>query len=325
MTNIIITGAAGFIGFHLSQKLLAEGYSVIGIDNMNDYYDRTLKESRLSLLISNQNFSFYKIDISDKTDINKLISHFEKSIVIHLAAQAGVRHSLTHPYSYGESNLIGFLNILEICRQSGSQRLIYASSSSVYGGNTKIPFSVEDSVDRPISLYAATKRANELMAYSYSHLYNMHTIGLRFFTVYGPWGRPDMAYYSFTNAIINEKPIKVFNHGKLKRDFTYIDDITESISRLIKVPRNDNHTYELFNIGNHKPIALEEFISILENETGKKAVKEYVPMQPGDVLETYADIEPLVKRIHYRPQINISEGLKRFVEWYKNYNGSYDK
>ena len=332
--NILVTGAAGFIGFHLSLRLLALGHYVIGVDSLNDYYDIQLKENRLKLLKQHQHFEFYKQDITNKEDINRIFADKKIRIVIHLAAQAGVRYSIQNPHVYGHTNLIGFINILEVCRHHGIEHLIYASSSSVYGANANLPFSAFDSVDHPISLYAATKKANELMAHTYSHLFHLPTTGLRFFTVYGPWGRPDMAYYTFTEKIINEEPIKVFNYGNMRRDFTYIDDITEAIIRLLKHPPKSNSNrnkdkpdpsssyapYKIYNIGNNKPVELLAFIHVLEHLIGKKAKIDFYPMQPGDVLETYADISDLQKDVGFNPSTTIEKGLAQFVDWYKKYH-----
>lgn len=331
--KVLITGASGFIGFHLSDALLSNSYQVIGIDNMNDYYDVKLKQSRLNLLKQNYNFTFYNIDIKDKKSLDDLFDKYRFDYVINLAAQAGVRYSITNPYAYVDSNLIGFINILEACRQYPVKHLLYASSSSVYGGNKMSPFSTKHNVDHPVSLYAATKKSNELMAHSYSHLYGIPTTGLRFFTVYGPWGRPDMAYFSFSEAIFNDRPIKVFNHGKMERDFTYVSDIVEGISRLISlVPKPNNEwdekdrdisssfaPYKIYNIGNNQPIKLEKFISVLEEKIGKKAIKVYLDMQPGDVLKTYADTSDLEKAIGFKPSTSIEDGLSLFVGWYKKY------
>jgi UDP-glucuronate 4-epimerase len=294
--HILVTGAAGFIGMHVSKRLLNEGYQVIGIDNLNAYYDIDLKKHRIEQLSESANFRFYQLDINDKQGFIELFENHPFQAVIHLAAQAGVRYSIENPQSYADSNLGGFINVLEACRHHRIQHLIYASSSSVYGANTKVPFSVEDPVNQPVSLYAASKRANELIAYSHSHLYQLPTTGLRFFTVYGPWGRPDMAYFSFTKNIMEGKPIKVFNNGKMERDFTYIDDIVEGVYRLLDhIPQGNDTTppYALYNIGNNQPESLHDFISYLEQSIGKKAKKEYHPMQPGDVLKTYADIQPI--------------------------------
>lgn len=331
--KILVTGSSGFIGFHLSNLLIDKGYKVIGIDNMNDYYDINLKKGRLELLEKRENFKFYKIDLKDKENIDKLFEEHKFDYVINLAAQAGVRYSIENPYDYVDSNLIGFMNILEACRKYPVKHLLYASSSSVYGGNKVAPFSTEHQVDHPVSLYAATKKSNELMAHTYSHLYKIPTTGLRFFTVYGPWGRPDMAYFSFTNAILNDKPINVFNHGKMERDFTYVDDIVEGIYRLIplspKANKNWDETkdklsesfapYKVYNIGNNSPVQLEKFISVLEDKIGKKAIKNYMEMQPGDVVRTYADTSDLERAIDFKPSTSIEEGLERFANWYKEF------
>lgn len=333
MEKILVTGSSGFIGFHLSKRLLAEDFEVFGIDNMNDYYDVRLKEKRLEILKENENFKFLKIDLKDKESIDKLFAVNDFDYVINLAAQAGVRYSITNPYAYIDSNLIGFINILEACRNSKSiKHLLYASSSSVYGGNSIIPFSAKHNVDHPVSLYAATKKSNELMAHTYSHLYNIPTTGLRFFTVYGPWGRPDMAYFSFTTKILKNEAINVFNDGKMERDFTYIDDIIVGILKLVKkVPRQNiawNEEsgidssfapYKIYNIGNNNPVKLEDFISTLEKHIGKKAVKNYMDMQAGDVVRTFADVSELESDIDFKPNTSIDEGLSKFVEWYKSY------
>lgn len=324
MVEFLVTGAVGFIGFHLSQHLLARGDVIVGIDNINSYYDVSLKKSRLKQLKSSGNFNFYQIDLADRKSISELFTNYNFDYVIHLAAQAGVRYSLENPHAYVDSNLVGFVNILEGCRHGKVKHLIYASSSSVYGANKKIPFSTQDNVDHPISLYAATKKANELMAYTYSHLYKIPSTGLRFFTVYGPWGRPDMAYFLFTKAIMEGKPIKVFNHGKMKRDFTYIDDIVEGIVRVSsKIPQgselDNNVPAKVYNIGNNKPVELMTFIEVLENCLGKKAIKEFLPMQPGDVPMTYADIDDLINDVGFSPHTSIEEGLEKFVQWYQSY------
>ncbi len=331
--KIIITGAAGFIGFHLSKHLINQSYDVIGIDNLNKYYDSKLKEERLLVLQQHNNFMFHKINLEDKTSIDKIFSIYKPDYVINLAAQAGVRYSIENPYAYVDSNLIGFMNILEACRNYPVKHLLYASSSSVYGGNKVAPFSTNHNVDHPVSLYAATKKSNELMAHTYSHLYGTPTTGLRFFTVYGPWGRPDMAYFSFTKDIIEGNPIKVFNHGKMERDFTYIDDIVEGIYKLIDRPPAANKEwdeskddlsssfapYKIYNIGNNQPVQLMKFISVLEEHIGKEAEKIYMEMQPGDVLRTYADVSDLERDIDFKPNTSIEEGLGKFVEWYKEY------
>ena len=331
--KVLVTGAAGFIGFHLASLLLDKGCQVIGLDNMNDYYDTALKEDRLSILQQYDNFIFYKVDLKDKAALEYVFEKDKAEHVVHLAAQAGVRYSITNPYAYVDANLIGFVNILEVCRNHGVKHLLYASSSSVYGGNKAVPFSTNHNVDHPVSLYAATKKSNELMAHTYSHLYGIPTTGLRFFTVYGPWGRPDMAYFSFTKNILEGKSINVFNHGEMERDFTYIDDITEGIRKLIPLApkpypswdesRDDTSgsfaPYKIYNIGNNRPVQLEKFIAVLEDKIGKKAVKNYMEMQPGDVLRTYADISDLEKDIDFKPNTSIEEGLGKFVDWYQEY------
>lgn len=331
--KILITGVAGFIGFHLSILLLDKGYQVIGVDSLNTYYDPKLKEDRLSILQKYSNFIFYKVELKDKASVDGVFSTHNPVYVINLAAQAGVRYSIENPYAYVDSNLIGFVNILEACRNYPVKHLLYASSSSVYGGNKVTPFSTNHQVDHPVSLYAATKKSNELMAHTYSHLYSIPTTGLRFFTVYGPWGRPDMAYFSFTKNIIEGKSIKVFNYGKMERDFTYIDDIVEGIYRLIdKQPIANPHwnetkddlsgsfaPYKIYNIGNNQPVKLMYFISVLENKIGKKADIVYMDMQPGDVLRTYADVTDLERDIDFKPYTSIEDGLEKFVDWYKEY------
>lgn len=321
--NLLITGAAGFIGFNVCRALLLQGHHVTGIDNLNDYYPVELKMDRLKLLEEFTQFRFYCADIFDRDKLFEVFSSVQPGRVIHLAAQAGVRYSLQNPHSYVDSNLVGFVNILEACRQNQTGHLVFASSSSVYGANKKVPFSTNDAVDKPVSLYAATKRANELMAYTYSHLYRIPCTGLRFFTVYGPWGRPDMAYFTFTKAILEGTPIQVYNHGHMQRDFTYIDDIVKGILSVTEViPQGnseDGAPWQLFNIGNNKPVELNYFIQILEQLTGKKAIKEYLPMQPGDVPQTYADITALNRATGFSPSTTIEEGLKKFVEWYGGY------
>jgi len=348
MSRLLVTGAAGFIGFHVAQKLLARGDSVLGIDNLNDYYDPRLKESRLKLLLETNDrrpktgdFRFEKLDIADRNGVAGLSAREKPQRVIHLAAQPGVRYSLKNPHAYVDSNLVGFVNILEGCRHNGVEHLVYASSSSVYGANQKLPFSVEDNVDHPVSLYGATKKANELMAYTYSHLFNLPTTGLRFFTVYGPWGRPDMAYFSFTKAILEGRPIDVYNEGRMKRDFTYIDDIVEGVVRVLDrapaivspspffaTPNQEPETknrepaippYRVYNIGNHTPIDLLYFIEVLEKSLGKKAVKNLLPMQPGDVLATFANVDALMRDVGFRPATPIEVGIERFVAWYRDY------
>lgn len=331
--TILVTGAAGFIGMHLSKRLLEQGYEVVGIDNLNDYYDPKLKEARLTELNKYNHFTFMKLDLVDKEGILELFNKFSFTYVIHLAAQAGVRYSLQNPHAYVDSNLVSFVNILEACRHNPVKHFIYASSSSVYGANQKTPFSTSDNVDHPVSLYAATKKANELIAHTYSHLYGIPTTGLRFFTVYGPWGRPDMAYFSFTKNILEGKPIKVFNHGNMKRDFTYIDDIVEGIVRLLDKPPVSNPNwdrmspdpsssyapYKIYNIGNNQPVKLLDFIETLESLLGVKAKMEFLPMQPGDVEATYADIDDLQKAVGFHPSTSIEDGLRKFVKWYRSY------
>lgn len=323
MENILVTGAAGFIGFHLSKRLLDEGKKVIGFDNMNPYYDVRLKESRLNILKEYDNFIFIKGDLADKEAVNHIFEQDQPEIVVNLAAQAGVRYSIENPGAYIESNIIGFFNILEACRYHKPKHLIYASSSSVYGANKKVPFSTEDKTDQPVSLYAATKKSNELLAYAYSKLYSIPSTGLRFFTVYGPYGRPDMAYYSFTEKIIKGEPIKVFNNGDMYRDFTYIDDIVEGIYRLLTfIPKEDenNVQHKVYNIGNNHPEKLMDFIEILEECIGKKAVKEFYPMQPGDVYQTFADVGDLMEDVGFKPDTSLVNGLARFIYWYRNDN-----
>lgn len=331
----LVTGAAGFIGYHLSRYLLEKGIEVIGIDNLNPYYDVRLKKSRLEQLSGFKKFYFYKTDISDRTAMEKMFYEHYFDVVVHLAAQAGVRYSIENPHAYIESNLVGFINILEGCRKIKVRHLVFASSSSVYGANTKMPFSVHHNVDHPVSLYAATKKANELMAHTYSHLYGLCCTGLRFFTAYGPWGRPDMALFLFTEAILKGNPIKVFNNGWMKRDFTYIDDIVEGVFRIMsRLPEPDPAwsgenpdpgtsyvNYRLYNIGNNCPVELMEFIGILEKILGKEAKKEFLELQPGDVPATYADIDDIVKDTGFKPQIPIETGIERFVKWYKQYYG----
>jgi len=331
--HVLVTGAAGFIGFHVSQRLLARGDTVVGIDNLNAYYDVRLKHDRLARLQEHPSFQFRQLDLADQAGMTDLFSSQCPERVVHLAAQAGVRYSLTNPRAYVESNLVGFMNILEGCRQNRVQHLVYASSSSVYGANTKMPFSVHDNVDHPVSLYAASKKANELMAHTYSHLYQLPTTGLRFFTVYGPWGRPDMALFLFTKAILSGQPIEVFNEGKMRRDFTYIDDIVEGVVRVTDTiaqpnsawsgmkpdPGTSQAPYRLYNIGNNQPVELLDFIAALENSLGKKADKRLLPLQPGDVPETYADVDDLMRDVGFRPATPISVGIARFVEWYRSY------
>ncbi|HHT0471756.1 TPA: NAD-dependent epimerase [Klebsiella variicola subsp. variicola] len=330
--KFLVTGAAGFIGFHVSKRLLNDGYQVVGIDNINDYYDVKLKESRLEQLES-PSFTFYKLDLADRDGMAKLFETEQFERVIHLAAQAGVRYSLENPYAYADSNLTGYLNILEGCRHNKVQHLLYASSSSVYGLNRKMPFSTDDSVDHPVSLYAATKKANELMAHTYSHLYSIPTTGLRFFTVYGPWGRPDMALFKFTKAMLEGKSIDVYNYGKMKRDFTYIDDIVEAIVRIQDVipqpdpewtveegsPATSSAPYRVYNIGNSSPVELMDYINALEQALGLEAKKNMMPIQPGDVLNTSAETQALYKTIGFKPETPVQQGVKNFVDWYKEY------
>jgi UDP-glucuronate 4-epimerase len=330
--KILVTGAAGFIGFHLSKRLIKRGDTVVGLDNLNDYYDVNLKKARLSL-IEKKNFRFAGMALEEKDNVLSLFKSEKFDSVVNLAAQAGVRYSLINPYSYVDSNIYGFLNVLEGCRHHGVKHLVFASSSSVYGLNTKMPFSVHHNVDHPISLYAATKKANELMAHTYSYLYQIPATGLRFFTVYGPWGRPDMALFLFTKAILEGKPIDVFNHGKMQRDFTYIDDIVEGVVRVIdRIPqanakwssdKPDSATscvpYRLYNIGNNNPVELMKYIEVLEDCLGKRAEKNLLPLQPGDVPATYADVDDLVKDVGFKPATPVEEGIRKFVEWYKKY------
>lgn len=334
--KILVTGAAGFIGFHVTLRLLERGDTVIGVDNLNDYYDVSLKEARLAAIRSHgqaENFRFEKLNIADNDAIESLFQAEKPERVIHLAAQAGVRYSLQNPHAYIQSNIVAFTNILEACRLNNVQHLVYASSSSVYGGNTKMPFSEEDSVDHPVSLYAATKKANELMAHTYSHLYALPTTGLRFFTVYGPWGRPDMSPFLFANAILNDRPIQVFNHGNMMRDFTYIDDIVEGVVQVVdKIatanasfnadnpnPSSSNAPYRIFNIGNSQPVKLMDFVGFIEQSIGKVAKKELLPMQDGDVVATYADTSALEKWVNFKPDTPLKKGVEQFVQWYLEY------
>jgi len=331
VVKVLVTGAAGFIGFHLSQQLLARGETVVGIDNLNPYYDVSLKKDRLAQLKDQPEFSFYQLDLADREGTAKLFAQNNFEVVVHLAAQAGVRYSLQNPHAYVDSNLVSFVNILEGCRHSPVEHLVFASSSSVYGANTKIPFAVQDNVDHPISLYAATKKANELMAYTYSHLYRIPITGLRFFTVYGPWYRPDMALFVFTKAILAGEPIKVFNYGRMQRDFTYVDDVTEGIIRVMaKKPQSSNlgdtpkqskapAPYKLYNIGNNQPVELTRVIEVLEDCLGQKAIKDWLPMQPGDVPVTYAEIDELARDVGFKPNTPIEVGIERFVNWYRSY------
>ncbi|MBI2308303.1 MAG: NAD-dependent epimerase [Rhodocyclales bacterium] len=324
--KVLVTGAAGFIGMHVCERLLARGDEVVGIDNLNDYYDVALKEARLARLMPLAGFRFAKLDLADRAGMAKLFVDERPQRVVHLGAQAGVRYSLQNPQAYADSNLVGFLDILEGCRQTGVEHLVYASSSSVYGDNRKIPFAEDDSVDRPVSLYAATKKANELMAHAYSHLYGFPATGLRFFTVYGPWGRPDMAYFGFTKAILEGRSIDVYNHGQLQRDFTYIDDIVEGIVRVLDKPPTADATpphaqHRVFNIGNHQPVALLEFIETIEQALGRTAMKNFLPMQPGDVHATYADTQRLADWVGFAPHTPLQEGIARFVAWYLAWRG----
>ena len=334
MSKVLVTGAAGFIGFHLCRRLAERGDQVLGLDNLNDYYSVQLKRDRLAELKGVSDFSFRQLDVCDK-ELVTLCQHERFQVVVHLAAQAGVRYSLENPQAYVDSNLVGFANVLEACRHAEVGHLVYASSSSVYGANRRMPFSVHDNVDHPVSLYAATKKANELMAHTYSHLYGLPVTGLRFFTVYGPWGRPDMAIYKFTEAISAGRPIDVYNHGRMRRDFTYIDDIVEGVVRVCDRvpspnpdwsgenpdPASSTAPYRLYNIGNNRPVELMRVIEILEGAIGRKAQKNMLPMQPGDVPETYADIDELARDVGFRPATPIEEGIARFVEWYRAYHG----
>lgn len=335
-TNVLVTGAAGFIGYHLSKRLIENGYKVTGIDNMNPYYDVKLKETRLSHLTSSENFTFSQINLEDLNDLKKVFEEHEFDVVVNLAAQAGVRYSLKNPHAYVNANIVGFVNLLECCRYNHIKHLVFASSSSVYGANTLMPFSIHHNIDHPVSLYAATKKSNELMAHTYSHLYGLPCTGLRFFTVYGPWGRPDMALFLFTKAILEDKPIKVFNHGKMQRDFTYIDDIIEGVVRVMANKPEPNPSwsgnspdpgtsytnYKIYNIGNNQPISLERFIEIVEDTLGKKAIKEMMDLQPGDVTATYADVDDLINDVGFKPATPIEVGIKNFIEWYKAFYGA---
>jgi UDP-glucuronate 4-epimerase len=331
--TVLVTGAAGFIGFHLSKRLLSDGFKVIGIDIINDYYDINLKNNRLKQLIAYPDFFFRKIDIVDLKELDDVFKNNTIDVVVNLAAQAGVRYSLTNPHAYVNSNLVGFVNVLECCRNHYIKHLVFASSSSVYGANTKMPFSVHHNVDHPVSLYAATKKANELMAHTYSHLYNLACTGLRFFTVYGPWGRPDMALFLFTKAILEQTPIQVFNYGKMLRDFTYIDDIVEGILRVMgKVPEPNKNwnsdlpdpgtsyaKYKIYNIGNNNPVKLCDFIEQIEIVIGKKAIKNYLDLQPGDVPATYADVDDLMKDVGFKPSTSLASGIRNFINWFRSY------
>ena len=331
--KILITGSAGFIGMHVAQLLLARGETVVGLDNLNDYYDPQLKRDRLARLAPHAGFRFELMDVADRAGMQRLFAEERFDRVVHLAAQAGVRYSLENPHAYIDSNVVGFMNVLEGCRHHQVKHLVYASSSSVYGGNTRMPFSEHDGVDHPVSLYAATKKANELMAHTYSHLYGLPTTGLRFFTVYGPWGRPDMALFLFTKAILDGQPIKVFNHGQMVRDFTYVDDIAEGVVRTLDRiatadpaydpaqadPARSNVPYRLFNIGNHNPVPLMDFIGAIESALGREALKDYLPLQSGDVPATSADVEELAAWTGFRPGMPVQDGIKRFVAWYREY------
>ncbi len=331
--KVLVTGAAGFIGFHLSKRLLSEGHEVIGLDILNDYYDVQVKKNRLKQIEDHENFTFAYIDMADRAAMEKLFADHQFTHVVNLAAQAGVRYSLENPQAYIDSNVVGFMNILEGCRHNGVKHLAYASSSSVYGLNTKMPFSTHDNVDHPISMYAATKKSNELMAHSYSHLFNIPTTGLRFFTVYGPWGRPDMALFLFTKAIVNNEPINVFNHGKMLRDFTFIDDIVEGVVRVLKSPAKPNldwsgdapdpctspAPFKIYNIGNNQPTELMRYIEVLEECLGKKAQMNMMPLQAGDVPCTYANVDDLLNDVGFKPCTTIEEGIAKFVDWYKEY------
>ena len=333
--KVLVTGAAGFIGFHLSKRLTDGGCQVVGLDNLNDYYDVSLKQARLQQLIDRDNFSDARIDLADRTALEALFDEHHFDVVLNLAAQAGVRYSLTNPHAYVSSNLVGFVNLLECCRHSRVEHLVFASSSSVYGANTKMPFSIHHNVDHPVSLYAATKKSNELMAHTYSHLYGLPCTGLRFFTVYGPWGRPDMALFLFTRAILDDEPIKVFNHGRMQRDFTYIDDIVEGVLRImVRQPQPDPEwhseapdpgssyaPYRIYNIGNNQPVSLADFIATIETVLDKKARKNYMDMQPGDVPATYADIDDLVRDAGFRPETPLKTGVEKFVRWFRDYYG----
>jgi UDP-glucuronate 4-epimerase len=331
---VLVTGAAGFIGFHVAQRLLAAGRDVVGLDIVNDYYDPKLKEARLEILQRHSGFRFARLDLTDRAAIKSLFAQHRFPVVIHLAAQAGVRYSIEQPHAYVDANIEGFINVLEGCRHNDCRHLLFASSSSVYGANTRLPFSVQDNVDHPVSLYAASKKANELMAHAYSHLYRIPATGLRFFTVYGPWGRPDMAMFIFADAILGGSAIKLFNHGKMRRDFTYVDDVAEAILRLMdRPPQGDANwsgdrpdpassaaPWKIYNIGNHHPEELMHVVSVLEKEFGRTAAKEMLPMQPGDVPATYADIEDLARDIGFRPATTIEDGIARFAKWYREYH-----
>lgn len=315
--KVLVTGIAGFIGFHCSSKLLQDGHDVLGVDNLNDYYSPKLKEARLEALGKIGSFKFEKCDLIDGANLDRIFKQFKPDRVLHLAAQAGVRYSIHHPHVYMDANFVGTLNILECCRHNGKPRLVYASSSSVYGGNTKLPFSETDPVDHPVSLYAASKKANELKAHTYTHLYGIPTVGLRFFTVYGPWGRPDMAMWLFADAILDNRPIKVFNHGKMQRDFTYVDDIVQGVMGSLFTP--DLEPYEIFNLGNHRSEQLMELIGLIETTLGKEAKKEFLPMQDGDVPATYANIQRAQTKLGFHPETSIQKGVPAFLEWFQNH------
>jgi UDP-glucuronate 4-epimerase len=333
--TVLVTGAAGFIGFHVAKRLLADGHQVIGLDNLNDYYDPALKAARLAQLTPAPRFRFERVDLRDQAEIASVFQHQRPDRVVHLAAQAGVRYSLVNPHAYTDANVVGFLNVLEGCRSHRVEHLVFASSSSVYGANTKLPFSTRDNVDHPVSLYAATKKANELMAHAYAHLYGLPCTGLRFFTVYGPWGRPDMALFLFTRAILEDRTIDVFNEGRMQRDFTYVDDVVEGVVRLLARapspdpgwsadrpdPATSRAPYRIYNIGNDRPVELLRYIEILETCLGKTARKNLLPIQPGDVPATWADVDDLVRDIGYQPRTTVEEGIARFVEWYRAYYG----
>lgn len=333
--KVLVTGAAGFIGFHLAKRLLDDSCQVVGVDNVNPYYDVTLKEARLQELKKERNFTFIKLDLAERKQLQDLFARTGFDVVVNLAAQAGVRYSLENPHAYVDSNLVGFVNLLESCRHHAVRHLVFASSSSVYGANTAMPFSVHHNVDHPVSLYAATKKANELMAHTYSHLYRLPCTGLRFFTVYGPWGRPDMALFLFTRAILQNKPIQVYNHGKMQRDFTYIDDIIEGVVRVMgrlpaanpdwsgdaPDPGTSSAPYKIYNIGNNNPVELIKFIEVIEAALGKQATKQFMDLQPGDVVATYANVDDLMQDVGFKPATPIEDGVARFVEWYKQFYG----